>query len=236
MSLANVRLVGCQEVDEGRAFAESLIKEMTGSDMITGRKLYQNEWSYRPEFALWLGVNHLPHVQGTDEGIWRRLCIIECKASFRDKPDRDLPRRLLQEAPGIWTRIAMEAQAWMREGLALPREVVAASLEYRGEEDPLRDFLERYCVLEQGARGVRGDLYAAYEEYCTAYRVPKMSDKKFYSLFRKKFGKDTKGTGSTGYVFKGVRVKTNVERFDASPKAILQRALKRRTKSAKEPD
>lgn len=226
MSLASVRLVGCQEVDEGRGFAESLIKELTGSDTITGRKLYQDEWSYKPEFALWLAINHLPHVRGTDEGIWRRLCVIECNASFKDKPDRDLPRRLLQEAPGIWARLAKEARMWRKERLVMPREIIVANTLYRHEQDPLRDFVERWCVLDTEAYEARSTVWAAYEEYCTEYKTRTFHERKrFYAALEKQFA-PKKVHGER--FFAGLRVKTAKERIESSPKAVLQRAIQQK--------
>jgi putative DNA primase/helicase len=223
MTLAGARVVTCQEVDEGRSFAESLLKELTGSDRITGRKLYQNEWSYRPQFTLWLAVNHLPHVRGTDEGIWRRLCVIECLASFRDRPDRDMPRRLLLEAPGIWARIAREARAWIREKLTLPREVVVSNTMYRHEQNPLRDFVEQWCVVDAEAVEARPTMWAAYEEYCAAEKIKTFHERKrFYAALEKQYAvKKIHGQR----FFAGLRVKTQKERIESSPRAVLQRAL-----------
>lgn len=227
MSLAHVRLVGAQEVDEGRTFAESLIKELTGGDIITGRKLYQDEWSYKPEFTAWLSVNHLPHVRGTDEGIWRRLCVIPCDASFKDKPDRALPERLMQEAPGIWARIVKEARMWIKEGLVLPREIIAANALYRHEQDPLKDFVERYCVIEAEGSITRQTMWAAYEEYCTEYKTRTFHERKrFYAALEKQFAmKKVHGER----FFSGVRLKTPKERIESSPKAIMMRASQKKT-------
>jgi putative DNA primase/helicase len=228
MSLASVRFVPCQEVDEGRTLAESMLKELTGSDVITGRKLYQNEWSYKPEFTLWLAINHLPHVRGTDEGIWRRLCVIPCNASFKDAPDRDMPRRLAREIPGVWARIAREARLWLKERLVLPREIIVSNTLYRHEQDPLRDFVERWCITAGDAVETRPTLWAAYEEYCAEYKVRTFHERKrFYAALEKQHG--TKKVHGERF-FTGIRVKTPKERIESLPKAILQRALKEREK------
>lgn len=223
MSLAGARLVICQEVDEGRSLAESTLKELTGSDMITGRKLYQNEWSYKPQFTLWVGMNHLPHVRGTDEGIWRRLCVIECNANFRDKPDRDMPRRLLLEAPGIWARIAKEARAWLTQRLVMPREIVVANTLYRHEQDPLKDFIEKWCVVSSTASEARATVWAAYEEYCNESKSRVFHERKrFYAALGKQFAlKKVNGER----MFAGLRVKTLKERIDSTSRAVLQKAL-----------
>jgi putative DNA primase/helicase len=222
MDFAGVRFLGANEVEEGRAFAESLIKELTGSDPITGRKMRQDNWTYRPEYALWLAMNHLPHIRGTDEGIWRRIAVVEWNANFEGRADKELPRKLLAEASGIWARIVREARLWHREGLVLPREVVAASTRYRQEQDPLKDFVERWCVIEKDGQVERSHLWAAYEEYCNDTRQRTFHERKrFYAAMEKQFTiKTIKGLR----LFAGVRLKTPKERIDSMPRSILQKA------------
>lgn len=224
MDFAGVRFLAMNEVEEGRNFAESTIKELTGSDIITGRRMRQDNWSYKPEFTPWLAMNHLPHVRGTDEGIWRRLVVIEWLANFASIADKNLPRKLLQEAPGIWSRLTREARTWARDGLTLPREVVAASTLYRQEQDPLKDFLERWCVVDKDNQIERANLWAAYEEYCTDMKARTFHERKrFYAAVEKQFTVKI----VNGYrFFDGVRLKTPKERIDSMPRSILARALK----------
>lgn len=224
MSLFGKRLVACQEVEEGRNFNESLIKELTGSDTITGRKMRQDEWSFDPVHQLWLCANHLPHVRGTDEGIWRRLQVIPWDASFKDNPDRTLPEKLKLEIPGIWARIAREAVAWREQGLHIPREVVVATAHYRRDQDPLRPFLEAWCAVGNPDElfAARDLLWAAYLEYSEDARAQVFQDKKkFYAAIEKRF-RQHKRTGVRG--FRGVRLLSPQERMEASPKARLMKA------------
>lgn len=228
MSLFGKRFVGVQEVDEGKAFSEARIKEFSGSDVITGRKMHQDEWSYIPRFTMWLAVNHLPHVRGTDEGIWRRLCVSKWEADFRDKRDPDLARKLQFEAPGIFAKAVREARAWYREGaISLPREVVLASGQYRRDEDPLNDFIEKWCVLGSTEQSPKTEMWAAYEEYCTETKGSRTwhERKRFYAALGKRFHeKAVRGLR----MFVGLRVKTTQERMESSPRAILSRAQKQR--------
>jgi len=224
MSMYVKRFVAMLEVDEGKSFAESLIKELTGSDMITGRKLYQDEWSYKPEFTLWLGINHLPHVRGTDEGIWRRLVVINFPANFKDRPDTRMPQKLRMEAKGIWARIVREAALWAKSGLVIPREVLVASTQYRQEQDPLREFMERWCAVEPEGELIRDHLWAAYEEHCTESKSRTFHERKrFYAAVEKQFrAKKVRGVR----MFVGLRLKSPKERIDSMPRAILARAHK----------
>ena len=224
MSMAGMRLVAALEVEEGRALAESLLKELSGGDIVTGRKMRQDEWSYRPEFTLWLAINHLPHVRGTDEGIWRRIVVVPWLADFRGSVDKSLSRTLLMEAPGIWARLGREAMAWKWGGLTLPREVIAASADYREEQDPLKDFVERWCVTEKTGDVQRDHLWAAYEEYCSDTRTRTFHERKrFYAALEKQFTvKRVHGMR----MFAGIRLKSPKERIDTMPRSILQKAQK----------
>lgn len=219
MDFAGVRIVAANELEEGRTFAESNIKELTGSDPITGRRMREDNWTYQPEFTLWLSANHLPHVRGTDEGIWRRIVIIEWLANFQSIADKALPKRLLREAPGIWARIVREAIAWRRQGLTLPDQVVKATDNYRQEQDPLRDFMEKWCVEDRSCEVERGLLWAAYEEYCNDSRNRTFHERKrFYALVEKRF---TLKTINGRRYFSGVRIKSVKERIDALPRSVL---------------
>lgn len=71
--LKGARLVTSVEPNEGMRLNEGLLKQITGDDMITARKLYGDEFEYRPEFKLWMATNHKPTIRGTDTGIWRRI-------------------------------------------------------------------------------------------------------------------------------------------------------------------
>ena len=75
-SLFGMRYVACVEADEGRRLAEAQVKELTGGDMITARRMREDFWSFEPTHKLVLVTNHKPMVQSNDHGIWRRLKVI----------------------------------------------------------------------------------------------------------------------------------------------------------------
>jgi P4 family phage/plasmid primase-like protien len=70
------RLVCCNEAEDGRRLAESLVKELTGGDKIRARRMREDFWEFSPTHKIWLAANHKPSVRGTDHGIWRRIKLI----------------------------------------------------------------------------------------------------------------------------------------------------------------
>ena len=75
-SLHGRRFVTCSEIEEGQAFDEALVKDLTGGDPIECRRMREDFWMYQPSHKLFLGGNHKPSVKGDDEGIWRRMRLI----------------------------------------------------------------------------------------------------------------------------------------------------------------
>jgi putative DNA primase/helicase len=75
-SLWGARLVTSIETGEGRRLDEPLVKQATGGDAITCRRMREDFWQYQPEFKLFLATNHRPLIKGTDNAIWRRIRLI----------------------------------------------------------------------------------------------------------------------------------------------------------------
>ena len=91
--LRGARLVTASETEEGRAWAESRIKQMTGGDRITARFMRQDFFEYIPQFKLMIVGNHKPVLHNVDDAAKRRFNI----APFLLKPetpDRELEAKL----------------------------------------------------------------------------------------------------------------------------------------------
>tara|TARA_R110002060_G_scaffold880_2_gene2094 strand:- start:726 stop:998 length:273 start_codon:yes stop_codon:yes gene_type:complete len=80
--LRGSRLAVANELEEGSKFSETLIKSLTGQDTIVCRNLYQAPFEYVHKFKLVVVGNHKPYINGTDNGIWRRIRFIEFSASI----------------------------------------------------------------------------------------------------------------------------------------------------------
>ena len=74
--MAGARFVLSSEIPENRKLNEALVKDLTGGDAITARILFTNPFTFLPTHKLWIFGNHKPRIAGTDEGIWRRICVV----------------------------------------------------------------------------------------------------------------------------------------------------------------
>ena len=67
------RFVATVEIEEGKALAEALVKQLTGGEKIRARRMREDFWEFEPTHKPWLAANHRPIVRGTDHAIWRRI-------------------------------------------------------------------------------------------------------------------------------------------------------------------
>jgi putative DNA primase/helicase len=145
------RFVACSETPEGKFFDESRIKELTGGDVITCRRMREDHWSYSPSAKLFLITNHKPRVRGNDHAIWRRLRLVPFEQTVADEErDPKLADKLIAEASGIVNWLARGCAAWLRDGMCEPARVVAATSEYRAEQDAVARFIDEACEKGPG--------------------------------------------------------------------------------------
>jgi len=172
-ALRGLRLVTASEANRGQRFNEALVKQLTGGDKVTARKLYSEFFDFHPEFKLWLAVNHKPGIRGVDEAIWRRIHLIPFEVTIPpDERVKDLAKLLLEEeGAGIMAWAVRGFLEWQTMGLAIPCRVRTATQEYRDESNELADFFEE--MVDASPRGfvTSADLYTAYDRWCTENAV-----------------------------------------------------------------
>jgi P4 family phage/plasmid primase-like protien len=99
--LRGARLVTASETEDGRAWAESRIKQMTGGDKISARFMRQDFFEFMPQFKLLITGNHKPSFRGVDEAIRRRFLLLPFLVTVPEGDrDPDLAEKLKAEWPG----------------------------------------------------------------------------------------------------------------------------------------
>lgn len=187
--LKGARFVTSVEPNEGMRLNEGLLKQLTGDDVVTARKLYGDEFEYRPEFKLWMATNHKPTIRGTDIGIWRRIHIIPFTVTIpEDKIDKNLGDKLAAELPDILAWMLEGYRLWRREGLNKPKVIMDAVKEYRNEMDVISAFLDSDYVAE-GGEVKASALYAVYCQWAVECNEYKMSSRKFGVEITKRYNK-----------------------------------------------
>jgi len=125
--LRGARLVTATETEEGRRWAESRIKSLTGGDTIAARFMRQDFFEYLPAFKLVIAGNHKPGLRSVDEAIRRRFHLIPFSVTIPlDERDGELADKLKTEWPGILAWMVKGCLEWQTGGLRPPQAVLAA--------------------------------------------------------------------------------------------------------------
>ena len=207
--LKGARMVVTSESNEGERLNEGLLKQLTGGDKITARRLYGNEFEYIPQFKLWFNTNHKPNIRGTDKGIWRRIVLIPFTVTIpANKVDKNLKYKLMSEAPGILSWMIDGCLKWQQDGIFIPLEMQQAVSEYRTEMDIVQQFLNECCEELPGAMVSASDLYKAYARWADDSGEYKMTKTMFGRKMAEKREKVRK-SGDGRYFYSGLALKVN---------------------------
>jgi putative DNA primase/helicase len=149
--LRGARLVTASETEEGRAWAESRIKQITGGDPITARFMHKDFFTYTPAFKLTPIGNHKPKLHTVDDAIRRRFNLVPFDRKPK-VPDLQLMDKLKAERPGILRWMIEGCLDWQRHGLVRPEPVRQATESYFAEQDLMGLWLDEMCDVDLGNR------------------------------------------------------------------------------------
>jgi putative DNA primase/helicase len=222
--LRGARLVSSVEIARSRRLNEQLIKELTGGDRITARFLFKEFFEFTPEFKLFIAVNHKPEVHGTDEAIWRRVMLVPFEQYIPpDERDKQLLHKLRTEMPGVLNWALAGCMEWQRGGLQPPEEVIAATQEYREEQDLLSNFLVSWTVIDAKAKASAGELHRAYVLWCRDNGEQAVKQKTFGMTLRERGLRavNQRWAGKVQRVYDGIGL------LEERQKELADRALER---------
>jgi P4 family phage/plasmid primase-like protien len=155
IKLMNKRFAFLSEPEDGEKINIGLLKELTGSEEIVARGLYQEAMSFVMEAKLFLACNELPEIKGEDTALWRRIRVIDFPSRFVDEPkeaneykiDRTLPSRMREDITWRQTFVKILIEYYTKD-VREPIEVQVTTNEYRKENNDFFNWLEENIVLK----------------------------------------------------------------------------------------
>jgi P4 family phage/plasmid primase-like protien len=209
--LRGARLVTASETEEGRAWNEARVKQMTGGDRITARFMRQDNFTFQPQFKLLIAGNYPPVLSNVDDAIRRRFNIIPF-VSKPNNPDPHLSAKLAREDGKILQWMIEGCLDWQRHGLVRPSSVQDATADYFDEQDVFGQWLADRCEVDLGnirLVEVSGKLFADWQQYAAHRGEPAGTQKSFAgSLARRGVRRERKRfRGAPQRLFAGISLK-----------------------------
>ncbi len=214
--LQGARLVSVSETEEGRAWAETRVKQLTGGDKVTARFMRQDNFTFIPRFKLVIVGNHKPVLTNVDDAAKRRFNIIPFTRK-PPRPDKELEVRLRTEWPGILRWMIEGCLDWQEHGLVRPAIVSDATAEYFDDQDTFGQWLEECCLLDKREFETTAKLFQSWKAFAERQGDRPGTAKAFgANLTRRGFEADrTRLSGSQHRVYRGLSL-----RFDPAASGI----------------
>jgi P4 family phage/plasmid primase-like protien len=178
--LRGARLVTAIETEDGRRWAESKAKALTGGDKIAARFMRQDFFEFAPQFKLLIAGNHRPGLRSVDEAIRRRLHLIPFNITIpAAKRDNQLTEKLRVEWPAILRWTVKGCLEWQRHGLNPPAAVLDATSKYLAAEDRFGIWLQDRCEVGRQYSAPVGELFRSWVTWCESAEEKPGSQKRF---------------------------------------------------------
>jgi putative DNA primase/helicase len=209
--LQGARLVTAVETEDGRRWAESKLKVLTGGERIPARFMRQDFFEYVPQFKLLIAGNHKPGLRTVDEAMRRRLNLLPFTVTIpAQERDLELREKLRAERGGILQWMIEGCLSWQREGLNAPAVVRAATTDYLAAEDTLGRWLEECCVSDNRCSSSASALFGSWKRWCEQNGEQSGSQKGFSeSLQSRGFSRVRKAQGKRAFSGLGLRSDTS---------------------------
>lgn len=215
LRLRGARYIYVSEIEENAQLKESLVKTLTGDDVIVARGINAKASAeFMPTFVPIMPTNHRPIIKGDDHGIWRRIMLLPFTRNFSEDKHvvKDLQRgaKLDAELPGILRWLVVGAMEYQMYGLCTPASVSAAHEEYREDMDVLGEWFNERCEKSDDFAESCTNLYSSWRSFAEQRGVLRLIPSQnalTRRLNSKGFAKKQHYKGIKGRCLAGLRLK-----------------------------
>lgn len=211
-NLEGVRLAFFSEVNEGRIIDSAKVKNLSGRDKISCRRLFSNiDLQIEPSHTMIMQTNYKPRAPADDKALWARNILMPFKASFVRNPQQpherplkeNLKEELQEESEGILLWIIEGCREYQAHGLQIPQSVLDETEGYRKENDGIGRFLEERCDLVSEFSTPKGKMEKEIMNFCEVHGFTRPSRKEISNYLKERFKDHRIGSGR---FWKGVKL------------------------------
>jgi putative DNA primase/helicase len=206
-ALRGARYVRSSETEQGRSWAQSRIKLLTGGDPVKARFMHKNEFTYIPQFKLNFDGNHKPKLRNFGDAERDRFNIAHFDRRPA-KPNPDLAEQLKSEGSEILAWAISGCLDWQQNGLIRPKAMVDATEAYFAENDHKQRWFDDHCERGDYAE-TNAALRESWQEFAREQGITYISQSELSDwLIEQGFEPIKNKHGIRGRGFKGLRITT----------------------------
>lgn len=187
------RMVRILEVKADVPLQEDLIKKLTGGEAFPVRTLFKGFFEFQNFATAHMSGNGFPTIDGTDNGIWRRMLVVHWDQTIPAEKRRDFEEVVAEfvneEGPGILAWLVEGVLDYLQHGLVIAPSVQKSTDGYREEMDPIGEFVTACVTEKQGTRTQALTIYEAYVSWSMANAKRARSNTKFGRTLAQRFNK-----------------------------------------------
>ena len=180
-SLKGARVAMTTEPKGGQPFESDKVKELISGDELVGRHLNKDLIRFIPQYLMMMQCNDIPRNESTDDGFWRKICVVKCPSKFvikaedmykLDDPEKfpyhfkaENQENLYNEWAPYFLYMLFERYKVLQSNkfkFNIPDEVNAAVKEYQEEASTYTQFFNDKVVE---APGYKIDATTLYNEF-----------------------------------------------------------------------
>jgi len=204
-----------EDNDKETKFNISMVKKLTGRDVISTRANYGNSFEYIPQFTMFISCNKQPRVDETNEAIKNRFRFIHFPFTFVDNPKKPFERQINTELKDDIDRdneyrdtlvcylLHLVSQDFDTQKIKEPTKCVEFTELYFEDNNDIGNYLQKYFEITDKSE----DKYRP----TTLYDLYKQ-DGDFAYMSHVKFGEGLKANNIKKVKIKGALYYTGIKR------------------------
>jgi putative DNA primase/helicase len=195
------RMVRIAELKANAELQEDFIKRLTGGEAFPARSLFKGYFEFQSVAKPHMSGNGFPRIDGTDNGIWRRMLVVHWDQTIAEDRRRDLEEMVREfieeEGPGVLAWLVRGVMDWLENGMFIAESVKQTTADYREEMDPISQFSGACVRAREGSRVQASTMFAAYESWSLACAKRPKSN----TMFGRVLGQHWKKTEIGGRIY-----------------------------------
>ena len=140
--LEGKRLVVIHELKDNAKWQTDTLNQLVSGGIVEANRMRQDSFNFTSSAHVCATSNHRPRAAGSS-GIWRRLRMVHFQ-NQPSTPDKQLKKKLLAEAPGVFAWMLEGLDRWIENGRQLntPAVLLADTEAYRSDADPVMQWAD----------------------------------------------------------------------------------------------